>query len=1064
MSLEFSVSPSTKGDVYATTFEFKKSNLPLYDIVAWDFGDGHASYGNSETSHIYNFPGIFKVSLSAWSKKGDFETSFVNIDVDYVLRDAIRIEQIPSRWSLPGLPSNEPFIVSLTSCKINEPLSIVLQALNTKSVPHYAVPTKWGFLVPRWRFIDSVTNEIINEAIQIKTTPVYKNSKVIGVVGSASFYYIDDLATGTNQELNCPLLITATLSTQNFEYPPETLIYPYHSYSNSEVARAVISWQVGDVVPTKLRVTENFLNDIYPIKWSGVPIPIMITCDFAPANLESFSSSATISSTTVLSYPRTNELGALSLVDVKILGLREDEYIVDEAPLYFKAFDQQNNTASGYIFTTITPLVTASTVTVQVSTVIHNQLDVENEFPFPDGFPISPEVYVSHPYKRVINKINVVTYPKDCSSVSYFKELGILTDGSISSVGVPALSSTSIDDFQLSGTSGIFALTYNPVKELIYAADSDQDKVYAINSKKEIIQTLVLSSIFTQEKSSPSYISVDSKHNIWVSLYDNHTIVKYDYTLQTMLASAVPMAFSDVLVDFNEGSPLIAPPIVETDKEDNIWVCYSHPVSSMLLKFDQEGNYLATAADMLNDSIPVSLAINKKNQVWVACRESNEVKCYETNGDLLSSFEFNTPSYIALDKQNRLWILHGYNLISVLNTNTQSASSWRLENIPEPKITPVFNKYTLLSDYFTEDITITNNTNELWGGLTIDVYNRVWIIDNENNNVGVFSSNNPEMIRIFKVTPSATKNYILLKANDEFVTEVDSNVVRSAQALGDWSGNRWYQKYAGKYSILPVSGTSAFFSIKDLSESTKIAKINDDFNCAEYFQSLALPEILNQNDGFFDKFLPGVVGHGDVQREDLGRIVYEKIANYVSNHSDIETAEIDQLVSLANCLSVPSKSFGIDFPEEIKRLINIFSVHKHFLRGTPKFETDLDNNVGAMLTETSYVSTGQYLFVKDKQFDENKLVCVSTLSGGSDEVYPLYKMLAAGMRQPLLANYYFFEYNIDNQIGYQSNLIDWSSVNTTMSYNLSTNEEWYGDEQLIETYFNNLLTRRLFER
>jgi len=117
-----------------------------------------------------------------------------------------------------------------------------------------------------------------------------------------------------------------------------------------------------------------------------------------------------------------------------------------------------------------------------------------------------------------------------------------------------------------------------------------------------------------------------------------------------------------------------------------------------------------------------------------------------------------------------------------------------------------------------------------------------------------------------------------------------------------------------------------------------------------------------------------------------------------------------------------------------------------------------------MLTETSYVSTGQYLFVKDKQFDENKLVCVSTLSGGSDEVYPLYKMLAAGMRQPLLANYYFFEYNIDNQIGYQSNLIDWSSVNTTMSYNLSTNEEWYGDEQLIETYFNNLLTRRLFER
>jgi len=58
-------------------------------------------------------------------------------------------------------------------------------------------------------------------------------------------------------------------------------------------------------------------------------------------------------------------------------------------------------------------------------------------------------------------------------------------------------------------------------------------------------------------------------------------------------------------------------------------------------------------------------------------------------------------------------------------------------------------------------------------------------------------------------------------------------------------------------------------------------------------------------------------------------------------------------------------------------------------------------------------------------------------------------------------NYYFFKYQPD-VIGYTGNVIDWDSDYTTVSYNLSTADDWYGDEGLLDKMFNRLLTKQLF--
>ena len=138
----------------------------------------------------------------------------------------------------------------------------------------------------------------------------------------------------------------------------------------------------------------------------------------------------------------------------------------------------------------------------------------------------------------------------------------------------------------------------------------------------------------------------------------------------------------------------------------------------------------------------------------------------------------------------------------------------------------------------------------------------------------------------------------------------------------------------------------------------------------------------------------------------------------------------------------------------------MFSIPKNRLRGIPNLITDFEDNVGMYLSETSLITANQYYFLKDKKYDTYQMIYANTKGGLN--VYPLSLIEAEGLRTPILDNYHFFEYDERNSNGYSGNIINWDSDYTTVSYALSTNEEWYGDEGLVETMFNNLLTKQLF--
>lgn len=1113
----FIVSPDTQtGEVYGTEFTFQTDLPSQYIKFAWDFGDNsNLVYNKKTTSHIYQYPGIYTVQLSSWTDFGYMYVDVATIDVDYVYRDSVLFTQVPNKYGKPGIVSTEPFTISVTSAKIDQPISIVLQSFNSKSVPYYAIPSKWKFITPHWRFIDEDRN-ILHNPIVLETTPIYnQENRVIAVKAEKKVYYLDDLSTGVDPEKDCPLILVATLSTERFTYPPESIIYPYASYSNNEVVRAVIPWQINDVVPTKLVVTENFLNDIYPVKWSNVPIPVMITLQSDMLSSGSYSPIEG-SVANVLSYPRTNRLGSLHPINLRLSSdsiqmLSGVHYKVEEmetnGPLYFTAEDEVGNVTAGYKFTTITPLTTLpGNVYVAADTLAVNAGDTTQSFGFPIGFEIYSDVYISHPEKHVINRINV-PYPYiKCPGIAEYRKLGIIREGSLNFITTMSSAPTEAVNYFLSGEGGgVYAMTFNPKNNRLYTADIELDTINCYSAGITLLTSVPLSSILPPSFFGPSYISVDGESNIWVSLFDSQKILKFDADLNYVLSAFPDYGDIELVVEENgqlynysieenyvdtgvleyddnlSESTSFNPPIVETDQNNDVWVCYPEDGISTLFKFNSEGESIVHAS-LPPDAFPVSLSIAADNAVWVACKNTNNIMSFSEDGTLVENLSgLIRPSYIAHERSGNICILHGYNLYSYYDVTTKNLRTWRVYSGVaalglNPEIKEIFS-------YSQEDIEKGFYVDEIWGGLCTDVFNRVWIIDSELNNYLVFKPNDVLSLKVYPVIPNKPgANYIqhVIQGGETFVTDipVDPNRPewRSSQAGGDWSGNRWYQKYAAGYNVIPVEGISAPFKVYDLEDSFKIAKVNESWNCAEYFKSLALPEVLSQNVALFDEFFTAVLGDGDILKESAGRVIYEKIANFVSNHGDVDTADLNVLNSIAEQMNVESKTFGKGFPAAVNRLLHLFSVPKHQLRGVPKLESDIKRNIGRILTETDLVTAAAMYYVADRKTSVPFLVYAPILSGM--EQYPLNRLEMEGLRQPVLSNYYFFTYNAQNlardftnveetsaaPIIYSGNLIDWNHVNTTLSYNLSSNEEWYGENGIIEILFNNLLTKELYEQ
>ena len=1023
------------GYVNGTIFTFTDLTTSSNSIVhrTWDLGDGSFVYDVTELTKVYNYPGVYAISLTATDLIGSISTFTNSVSVDYYLRDSVEFTSLPSNYANPGSFPKTSFRVKINTAQIDQPIFLNLFAANSQSTPYQFVPEHWRFLTPTWRFTDNEFNFVTS--LSVNTYPVYFNNSVVGLSGETEFYYVDGSSTG-NPESNCPIVITATMETSGFSYPKDSNVYPYPGYANNKNTTAATTWLVNDLRPNFLKITENYLTDIFPQKWEGVKIPFLITCHNKRND---------VVSDILFSYPDTNLNGSISSINVTLSNTQN--FIVDESPLYFKATDENNSKTGGFLFTTLTPTSTINTTVIQASTVAFYTPDTTTDFPFPAGEGANVNVWISNPEQDSINKILLGYYSDTCKVINSYKDRDGLYEGHVTQINVPKIDSTATYNNSISSFSGIYGMAVDPINYDLIATDTELDRIYKFNTEGTLLSTFYLSALAIHPSASGNYtptdISLDSNLNIYVCLYNAVSVLKFDINfnyLQTLSPTGIN------LYNTLSGNYLLKPFAVETDKTNNVWVTYANPLCSLLVKYNTTGSSIYQISLPVN-SEPIDLAINKNNNVWICNSYSNtlsggSLQLYSSTGTLISTVSgFTRPSNIAIDRGSNVWFTYGIENIGYYTT-TGTLSTWVLSADSNTFVPVQLSAYPILQ------------RKEL-GGIAVDVYNRVWTINPFNNKTFTFlASSTIANVKGISIIPSVSS------FNEPF---------RAAQAIGDWTGNKWYQKFYSPNSVsaIPLTGTSTPFSILEFENPSQIFRINENFNTADYYKSLALPEILNQNTQFFDTFLGAVVGNSLLSStEDLGQTVYERIANFVYNTGDIDSCNIDQLLSFAQETDTAFINYGLTLPADIKKYLDIASIPKTKLWGIQSPVPLSSESVGQQLnTQTALITAGTKIYILNKFSNEYSLFTVPLLSTQStvplsgQSVYPLSSMNGTGLVSPFLNSYLFFEYTPVYSNTFIENIIDWSNPNTTLNPNLSTSNNWYGETEGIEKAFNYLLTK-----
>jgi len=1363
LQANFTVTPLT-GYVLAT--DFTVTNQTSGSIVkkyVWDFGIKDLIYDTPNPSYTYNYPGIYTIILSAIDINGNISTATQEITAELAYRDYIRFTEIPERFADPGKLTKTPFKIEVVTCNVNTPIKVDLFASNSNSTPYQFVPEKWSFLTPTWKFLDTNNNTITE--LNIPPTPIYKNNRVVAISGSAEFYFVDSTSNG-NPINNCPILITANLQTSGYNLPFDSNIYPYNSYANNQTARTGTIWQVNDLIPNIFKVTGNYIDPINKTQWTKIKIPTLITCHSNRSILIPGAENSI--SEPIFTYPKDNTTGKLNPITLTLSGIDTQNYTIDDAPLYFQTNNEINSRIGGYIFTTVTSQITGNDVFITANGIItNNQQPIKNVFPYPEGFGPNTSVWISNPQKNTLNKITLIPDSGKCNTINFYRENGILVDGTIKEVQVPSLSTTSTFNYQMSGFSGIYGIAIDPRDYSVVAADSELDRLYRFSDTGTLLKTLELSTLdtynphkkmydfwswvtpvpeisanrfafykpvplasdpnnyivtlggviipndyieiikyekvirivvtelskfikpnpssnniypyenlefnviqlfnptlpqkyistlkhwtyvlpfptntfsltgnpelssnssfyivsidgiiqrpetytvnnttknitfgesvfegskihvlympllaspanwtytFTSPTTSifltenplyqkdsqsefliniggvlqhpqnysfdslnqkiifkdilpinvpisivqlsipdtidnpiaftPASVTLDKDSNIWVTLFNSVSVLKFDPNFNLLFNTvpnnitwqkrawtnnpqgidyqtsryALPTRYDEpesLTIDPYTDEFFLKPPTAETDRYGNCWVTYAHPLCSLLVKYNSNGEPIFQIATGTY-SIPTGLSINYDNNIWVSnfhgssytnIALSGSLQLYDTNtGTLLSSIVgIERPGNLSIDRNNNLWFTTGVRNIGYYNTTTSTLCTWLLSS---EGFTPVVNTsaFNFLNTTFFEEYE--SREDDQLGGLAVDVFDRVWVLDGLYNQAWTISATpnfNFAPIRNFKIIPEVTLGYYIDVKTGETYTKSENFLYKSAQATGDWTGNRWYQKYVSSSTLssIAVSGISNSFNIIDFKNNNQIRRVNESFNNAEYIKNLALPENLQSNTILFDKFFTAAVGTGYLSaNEDLGQNIYERIANFVTNHSDIDTCNITQLLSLAENTGVAASDYAAFYPSDIRNMLDIASISRAKLWGVKDNTLLLPQCICDQLnTETDTITAGTKIILRSKL--DNSLSIVTIPSLNNELVYPLKSFEGFGFAPPVIKNYLFYSYKPVFTDEYIENIIDWNSEFTTLSPTMSTFEQWYGDEGAIETAFRYLLTKNLFPK
>lgn len=266
--------------------------------------------------------------------------------------------------------------------------------------------------------------------------------------------------------------------------------------------------------------------------------------------------------------------------------------------------------------------------------------------------------------------------------------------------------------------------------------------------------------------------------------------------------------------------------------------------------------------------------------------------------------------------------------------------------------------------------------------------------------------------------------------------------------------------------IYQLSGKSNTFNIYKFENFHDFYRKGEDktvYDLIEKYNHFDLDTIPN-----FKNYVSAIAGSGD----SLGK-VYDKIVNIPRDISDIDLCTIDSLHDMSFRMDTIIDEYDVEFPEELRRVMDLFSIPLQKLIGTrcicnTNFNCqnccgknicgvcgfDKKNNLGKQLLSSDPVKNGQTILFKETGSDVIDFLPIynDSLIRNISNQYILDKGID---------NFCFYEWDKSAQNNPVESVIDFKNPNTILSRSLSSTDDFYGENGVLEESINYILTRNL---
>lgn len=292
-------------------------------------------------------------------------------------------------------------------------------------------------------------------------------------------------------------------------------------------------------------------------------------------------------------------------------------------------------------------------------------------------------------------------------------------------------------------------------------------------------------------------------------------------------------------------------------------------------------------------------------------------------------------------------------------------------------------------------------------------------------------------------------------------------------------------------SAVALTGKSVDFTLTNFNNEFFTRKFAGNFDYGSLLKIYALQPTINQNTVLFDNYFASIAGTSATNEDTYGGVIYERIANYVANNSDINTSNLNLFYSLAQSLGEQIDNFDYKAPGSLQRIIDLYTASQSQVWGARSlFAKNFSNstnhtNLGVALTayniNTAIVTAGEKIVINDLfNTDYYELLEVPTITSWSSitarslsgyfytgsnplssytstfplTTYPLSAFFGWGLKTPI-ENYYKVYYYVDTIDNNQKEgLVNWNDPYTTLSETTSSYINWIKDGGTLEKIYN----------